>query len=117
MHTACKSLVKLRQKAYITIKKQAQVVHTVAQHGKSVWSHAERKPDVTLRIKAHVSNHIGMNLAGASDFEPTASQWAAGKLNVNLGTGLREWKEAGAKPQHQVFRFEKNTAKISKYEL
>ena len=43
-------LFELFQKAQIAVKEQAQIVHAVAQHGQSVWTHAKSKSNEMLWI-------------------------------------------------------------------
>src|ERR1035437_9165072 len=107
-------LLELRQKADIAVKKQAQVIHPVAQHGEPVRPHAKGKANVFLGVQPHVAHDVGMHLTGTGPLQPAASQRTALELDINFGTGFGEWKKTRAKAQYQVIQFKEGAAKIGK---
>ena len=67
-----KGLLKLLQEIQIIIKKQAQIVDAVAQHGKAVEADAEGEAGVAFGVDVHILQDIGVYHAAAADFQPFA---------------------------------------------
>src|SRR5688572_16781987 len=99
---------KLVQKSQVVLKKQANIVDAVFQHGDAFDAHAEREAGYLLGIVADELEHRRIDHAGAEDFQPArrlaypaaltglarTAAAADHALNVDLRAGLGKREEA-----------------------
>ena len=69
---------KLPQKLKVIFEKQAQIVHAIQEHRKTLHAETEGKTTVPLAIDAHVGKDIGVNHAAPQNLEPSTQAMRGG---------------------------------------
>src|SRR5579885_1401552 len=102
--------LELAQETQIVSREEADLADAVLEHGDTLHAHAEGEAAIAFGIVADLAQQLGMDHAGAENFQPAgmfaeaeALAIAENAANIDLGAWLCEWEVAAAEAQVAAF--------------